>query len=113
MALVSCLSLLTVPAVNSLTRIGEAQADAYALRTTNLPGALASALLKTAEYRYPRPYPWQELVFYNHPSVEKRVLAAMEWKRSEEHTSELQSLMRISYAVFCLKKKTTHRTVKS
>src|SRR3546814_2309440 len=27
------------------------------------------------------------------------------WKRSEEHTSELQSLMRISYAVFCLKKK--------
>src|SRR3546814_3894015 len=29
--------------------------------------------------------------------------------RSEEHTSELQSLMRISYAVFCLKKKKTHR----
>src|SRR3546814_2324048 len=27
------------------------------------------------------------------------------WWRSEEHTSELQSLMRISYAVFCLKKK--------
>src|SRR3546814_3630020 len=32
----------------------------------------------------------------------KRILAA---RRSEEHTSELQSLMRISYAVFCLKKK--------
>src|SRR3546814_9114956 len=30
--------------------------------------------------------------------------------RSEEHTSELQSLMRISYAVFCLKKKTTQLT---
>src|SRR3546814_10039001 len=29
-------------------------------------------------------------------------------ERSEEHTSELQSLMRISYAVFCLKKQTTH-----
>src|SRR3546814_4767363 len=29
--------------------------------------------------------------------------------RSEEHTSELQSLMRISYAVFCLKKKTRQR----
>src|SRR3546814_1852628 len=29
--------------------------------------------------------------------------------RSEEHTSELQSLMRISYAVFCLKKKNTNR----
>src|SRR3546814_3192792 len=31
--------------------------------------------------------------------------------RSEEHTSELQSLMRISYAVFCLKKKNTHLTL--
>src|SRR3546814_7132627 len=30
--------------------------------------------------------------------------------RSEEHTSELQSLMRISYAVFCLKKKNTKKT---
>src|SRR3546814_6233992 len=30
--------------------------------------------------------------------------------RSEEHTSELQSLMRISYAVFCLKKKKSHTT---
>src|SRR3546814_8917466 len=32
--------------------------------------------------------------------------------RSEEHTSELQSLMRISYAVFCLKKKNTKTTSK-
>src|SRR3546814_5979096 len=32
--------------------------------------------------------------------------AGAEFARSEEHTSELQSLMRISYAVFCLKKKT-------
>src|SRR3546814_2439592 len=34
-----------------------------------------------------------------------RPLAANQIVRSEEHTSELQSLMRISYAVFCLKKK--------
>src|SRR3546814_9740175 len=33
--------------------------------------------------------------------------------RSEEHTSELQSLTRISYAVFCLKKKTTQTTKRS
>src|SRR3546814_9909025 len=33
--------------------------------------------------------------------------------RSEEHTSELQSLMRISYAVFCLKKKHTNTTTNS
>src|SRR3546814_2498476 len=38
--------------------------------------------------------------------LERATLADFErWGRSEEHTSELQSLMRISYAVFCLKKK--------
>src|SRR3546814_4939420 len=39
--------------------------------------------------------------------VAQRRRLALERTRSEEHTSELQSLMRISYAVFCLKKKTT------
>src|SRR3546814_5515462 len=34
-------------------------------------------------------------------------------RRSEEHTSELQSLMRISYAVFCLKKKNNNTTYKT
>src|SRR3546814_6743483 len=37
------------------------------------------------------------------PRLRERLLAG--GRRSEEHTSELQSLMRISYAVFCLKKK--------
>src|SRR3546814_7988857 len=37
--------------------------------------------------------------------------APMRSARSEEHTSELQSLMRISYAVFCLKKKTNKQKV--
>src|SRR3546814_8128473 len=36
-----------------------------------------------------------------------------EVNRSEEHTSELQSLMRISYAVFCLKKKTPKYNIKT
>src|SRR3546814_8625929 len=36
------------------------------------------------------------------------VRAVLDQVRSEEHTSELQSLMRISYAVFCLKKKKKH-----
>src|SRR3546814_5175596 len=38
-----------------------------------------------------------------------RVVTAHCWSRSEEHTSELQSLMRISYAVFCLKKQNRHK----
>src|SRR3546814_7506681 len=39
------------------------------------------------------------------PTSTRRALNAGPSSRSEEHTSELQSLMRISYAVFCLKKK--------
>src|SRR3546814_8731810 len=42
------------------------------------------------------------LYFFVHPTGNDRL-------RSEEHTSELQSLMRISYAVFCLKKKKTQK----
>lgn len=80
MVLVSVLSLLATPIQNSLTRIGESAADAYSLQTVNEPDALASALVKTAEYRYPRPSTLQEVLFYTHPSVEKRVLRAMEWK---------------------------------
>src|SRR3546814_4630165 len=39
--------------------------------------------------------------------VPSHISSGQATKRSEEHTSELQSLMRISYAVFCLKKKNT------
>src|SRR3546814_9183930 len=38
-------------------------------------------------------------------TVASTIRTGESWSRSEEHTSELQSLMRISYAVFCLKKK--------
>src|SRR3546814_8874727 len=43
------------------------------------------------------------------PLLEESLALYPEW-RSEEHTSELQSLMRISYAVFCLKKNTQENT---
>src|SRR3546814_4435145 len=43
------------------------------------------------------------------PVVLQRAADVIVAARSEEHTSELQSLMRISYAVFCLKKKKTQK----
>src|SRR3546814_2383475 len=43
------------------------------------------------------------MILWGPPGTGKTTIARL---RSEEHTSELQSLMRISYAVFCLKKKT-------
>src|SRR3546814_7848376 len=47
-----------------------------------------------------------------HPHLPVRWSVIDTGRRSEEHTSELQSLMRISYAVFCLKKKNTKNTLK-
>lgn len=80
MFLLSLFSLLALPVQNYLGRTGESEADAYSLKTVNLPDALASALVKTAEYRSPRPNAVEEFIFYSHPSVERRVRVAMEWK---------------------------------
>src|SRR3546814_6395605 len=48
-----------------------------------------------------------------HGSATNTLMSLSYLARSEEHTSELQSLMRISYAVFCLKKKKTQKQQKS
>src|SRR3546814_20254363 len=55
-----------------------------------------TTLFRSARRRW-SPFTWRSVRFR---------AGSAEWRRSEEHTSELQSLMRISYAVFCLQKKT-------
>ena len=80
MFMISLFGLLTLPVVNTFSRTLESQADMYSLRTENRADALSSALAKTAEYRYPRPGAVEEFIFYDHPSVERRVRVAMEWK---------------------------------
>jgi STE24 endopeptidase len=81
--IVSLLAVLAQPVFNALSRYDETEADRYSLETVDLPDALASALVKTAEYRNPRPHPLQEAIFYTHPSVERRVRMAMEWKAAQ------------------------------
>lgn len=78
--IVSLLMLIGEPIKNGFVRLGETEADNYSLQTVNLPDALATALVKTAEYRDPRPNDVQEFIFYSHPSVERRVLNAMRSK---------------------------------
>jgi STE24 endopeptidase len=81
--IVTVFGLLAQPVMNTLSRVDETEADMYSLKTVNLPDALASALVKTAEYRNPRPGALQEIAFYTHPSVERRVRRAMEWKAAQ------------------------------
>lgn len=78
--MISLFGVLTLPIFNSFSRTLETQADMYSLQTENRPDALATSLVKTAEYRYPRPNRIEEIIFYDHPSVEARVRRAMEWK---------------------------------
>ncbi len=78
--------LLISPLLNSFARTIETDADRYSLETENKPDGLASALVKTAEYRYPRPGKLEEILFYDHPSVENRVRRAMQWKAEHPAT---------------------------
>ncbi len=54
--IVGLLMTLTQPITNTLSRSNETEADRYSLESVNLPDALASSLVQTAEYRYPPTY---------------------------------------------------------
>src|SRR3546814_8693673 len=78
--------------------------------TTEEPTALTDA------------YAFIKVIHAVKPSADMRIVVNMAhsvregertYDRSEEHTSELQSLMRISYAVFCLKKKKQNKHIKT
>src|SRR3546814_1570108 len=72
------------------------------------------AMIGTDRYRGSRPYMERALLAAVAPKGRSyNGRATTGDKRSEEHTSELQSLMRISYAVFCLKKKNKEQIIRT
>lgn len=79
-AILTVLGLLATPITNTMVRTMESDADHFSLVHANEPDGLAKALVKTAEYRAPSPSALEEILFYDHPSVENRVRSAMEWK---------------------------------
>lgn len=79
-AIGAVIGLLLTPAQSTMTRLVETDADQFSLVHANEPDGLAKALIKTAEYRAPSPTVIEEIIFYDHPSVENRVRMAMEWK---------------------------------
>src|SRR3546814_7714866 len=82
--------------------------------TTLFRSPALSRLHQRCSGHKPRPSrgSWKRGRNWHHQSDPKGVGNQGAWPvgRSEEHTSELQSLMRISYAVFCLKKKNTKKS---
>src|SRR3546814_8313057 len=87
---------------------GRADADVHAAVRDRPYRRLERARDRAARRRQDHP-PERELHRPGRPRLRADQQALIRGSRSEEHTSELQSLMRISYAVFCLKKKTTNK----
>src|SRR3546814_1453708 len=92
--------LLESPAMRNLARDMQPTLTSYILALIKHPD-IANACPERAARHYGLPVAWTRE--YLRREIERR-------RRSEEHTSELQSLMRRSYAVFCLSKKNKSQT---
>ena len=78
--ILSPLFFLLTPLQNTITRITEREADAFGLNTAREPDGMAEASLKLATYRKLNPTPWEEIIFFDHPSGRSRIRMAMDWK---------------------------------
>jgi STE24 endopeptidase len=71
---------VTTPIINTLTRTAEYEADVFGLNTARQPDGFAQIAIKLSEYRKLDPGPWEEKIFYDHPSGRTRIFTAMRWK---------------------------------
>lgn len=74
------------PLLNSIVRASEAEADVFGLNAARQPDGVARVAMKLAEYRKLSPGPWEEAIFYDHPSGRSRIFAAMRWKAEHPET---------------------------
>ncbi len=68
------------PAINSLIRINESDADRFGLNTAREPDGFAKVAMRLSEYRKIEPGPVEEMLFFDHPSGATRVRMSMQWK---------------------------------
>ncbi len=71
---------LFTPVSNSLIRNVEIEADMYGLNAARQPDAIASYMVKTADYNKIDPGYLEEMFFFDHPCRKKRIATAMKWK---------------------------------
>jgi STE24 endopeptidase len=80
MLLFAAYSFLITPVSNTLTRTAEYEADVFGLNTARQPDGFAQIAIKLSEYRKLDPGPWEEKIFFDHPSGRTRIFTAMRWK---------------------------------
>ena len=88
-ALLTLFFYVATPVQNTMVRVQEAEADIFGLNAAREPDGFATIALKLAEYRKLDPTPWEERVFYDHPSGRSRVSMAMHFKA--EHLADAAS----------------------
>ena len=81
--IVAAISFVFTPINNTITRVGEVEADAFGLNTAREPDGFAKVALKLGTYRKLDPTPVEEFIFFDHPSGRARIRMAMEWKAAQ------------------------------
>ena len=87
LALISALSFVITPVTNTVTRTMEYEADVFGLNAARQPEGFAETALKLSEYRKMEPTPFEEFIFYDHPSGATRIRTAMRWKAENLSTA--------------------------
>lgn len=82
----SAVFFVATPVTNSLIRVNEQEADLFAHNAARAPDGFARIAMKLSQYRKIEPTPWEEVIFFDHPSGHTRVMTAMRWKA--EHLGE-------------------------
>ncbi len=90
MALVAVFIMVGTPVQNTITRTAEAQADIFGVNTARQPDGFATVTLKLSEYRKLDPGPWEEFIFYDHPSGHTRIWTAMRWKAAHLNDPDIK-----------------------
>lgn len=76
----SLFGFVTTPFFNTHIRTNEFEADMYGLNASRQPDGFAQAAIHLGEYRKMSPGPVEEWIFFDHPSGQNRIRAAMRWK---------------------------------
>lgn len=84
LALLTVASFLATPVLNTIIRTQEQEADMFGLNAARQPDAFARVAMKLSEYRKINPGPWEEMIFFDHPSGHTRVHSAMQWKAEQQ-----------------------------
>ena len=84
MLIISTVFFLLGPAITTTTRMIEAEADRFALKSAREPDAAAAVALKLGTYRKLAPGTLEEILFFDHPSGRSRIRMAMDWKAANQ-----------------------------